>query len=134
MAWFKMYGFRAPPISNYRYRIELAEAFISITETDLWEFKQRISHYRYRFALEFQLTSITDTDFGLKTNQFCNHFGYNGTMAAVKMAVRRNSVLAILADESGQIFPKNCYLTVEFLTGFALASATPDFRAGQEFF
>ena len=35
-------------------------------------------HYRYRFSLEFQLISITDTDFGLKTNEFCNYFGYNG--------------------------------------------------------
>ena len=32
----------------------------------------------YRLSLEFQLISITDTDFGLKTNQFYNHFGYNG--------------------------------------------------------
>ena len=30
-------------------------------------------------SLGFQLNSIADTDFGLrKTNQFCNHFGYNG--------------------------------------------------------
>ena len=55
-------------ISNYRYRIELPEELIAITETDLWEFQQKISHYRYRFSLEFQLISITDTDFGLKTN------------------------------------------------------------------
>ena len=39
-----------------------------MTETDLWEFQQKISHYRYSFSLEFQLISITDTDFGLKTN------------------------------------------------------------------
>ena len=52
----------------YRYRIALQEKFISITETDLWEFQQEISHYRYRFSLEFQLISITDTDFGLETN------------------------------------------------------------------
>ena len=55
-------------ISNYRYRIELPEELISITETDLREFQHKISHYRYRFSLEFQLISITDTDFGLKTN------------------------------------------------------------------
>ena len=54
--------------SNYRYRIELPEELMAITETDLWEFQQKISHYRYRFSLEFQLISITDTDFGLKTN------------------------------------------------------------------
>ena len=66
--------------SNYRYRIALPEELISITERDLWEFQQKISHCRYRFSLEFQLISITDTDFGLKTNEFCNHFGYNGTL------------------------------------------------------
>ena len=26
-----------------------------------------------------KLISITDTDFELETNEFCNHFGYNGT-------------------------------------------------------
>ena len=31
-------------ISNYRYRIALPEELISITETDLWEFKQKISY------------------------------------------------------------------------------------------
>ena len=40
-------------ISDYRYRIALPEELISITETDLWEFQQKISHYRYRFSLEF---------------------------------------------------------------------------------
>ena len=55
-------------ISNCRYRIALPEELISVTETDLWEFQQKISHYRYRFSLEFQSISITDTDFGLKTN------------------------------------------------------------------
>ena len=60
--------------SDYRNTEEL----ISITETDLWEFQQKISYYRYRFSLKFQLISITDGDFGLKTNLFCNHFGYNG--------------------------------------------------------
>ena len=40
-------------ISNCRYRIALPEEFISIRETDLWEFQQEISHYRYRFSLEF---------------------------------------------------------------------------------
>ena len=53
---------------DYRYRMALSEELISITETDLWEFQQKISHNRYRFSLEFQLISITDTDFGLKTN------------------------------------------------------------------
>ena len=53
---------------DYRYRIALPEELISITETDLWEFQQKISHYRYRFSLEFQLIATTDTDFGLKTN------------------------------------------------------------------
>ena len=65
-------------ISNYRYRIVLPEELISMTETDLWECQQKISHYRYRFSLESKLISITATDFGLKTNWFCNHFGYNG--------------------------------------------------------
>ena len=37
-------------ISNYRHRIELPEELISITETDLWEFQQKISYYRYRFS------------------------------------------------------------------------------------
>ena len=55
-------------ISNYRYRIVLPEELMSITETDLWEFQQKISHYRYRFSVEFQLLSIADTDFGLETN------------------------------------------------------------------
>ena len=31
-------------------------------------------------TVELQLISITDTDFGLKTNKFCNNFGYNGTL------------------------------------------------------
>ena len=55
-------------ISNYRYRIELPEEVITITETDLWEFQQKMAHYRYRFSPEFQLNSITDTDLGLKSN------------------------------------------------------------------
>ena len=55
-------------ISNYRYRIELPEWLIAITETDLWEFQLKISRYRYRFSLEFQVISITDTHIGLKTN------------------------------------------------------------------
>ena len=55
-------------ISNYRYRIVLPEELISVTETDLWEFQQKIAHCRYRVSLEFQLISVTDTDFGLKTN------------------------------------------------------------------
>ena len=42
-------------ISDYRYRIALPEELISITETDHWEFQQKISRYRYRFSLEFQL-------------------------------------------------------------------------------
>ena len=49
-------------ISNYRYRIELPEELISITETDLWEFQQKISHYRYRFSLEVHIISITHTE------------------------------------------------------------------------
>ena len=40
-------------ISNYRYRILVPEELIFITETELWEFKQKISHYRYRLSLEF---------------------------------------------------------------------------------
>ena len=75
-------------ISNYRYRIALPEELIVITETDLWESQQKISHYGYRFSLEFQLISITDTDFELKTNQFCNHFGYNGNLSGVIRANR----------------------------------------------
>ena len=43
-------------ISDCRYRIALIEELISITETDLWEFQQKISHYRYRFSLKFQFT------------------------------------------------------------------------------
>ena len=65
-------------ISKYRYRIVLPEELISITETDLWECQQKISRYKYRFSLELQLILLTDTDFGLETNKFCNHFGYNG--------------------------------------------------------
>ena len=63
-------------IYKYRYRT-LPEELISVTETDLWEFREKISHYRYRLSLEFQLKSITDADFGLETNYFCNHYGYN---------------------------------------------------------
>ena len=33
----------------------LQEELISITETDLWEFQQKISHCRCRFSLGFQL-------------------------------------------------------------------------------
>ena len=55
-------------ISNDRYRIAAPEELISVTQTDLWEFQQKISHCRYRFSLELQLVSITDTDFGLKMN------------------------------------------------------------------
>ena len=51
-----------------RCRIALPEESISITETDLWKFQQKISHYGYRFCLELQITSITDTDFGLGTD------------------------------------------------------------------
>ena len=54
------------------------EELISITETDLWEYQQKICHYTLSFSLEFQLIAITDTDFRLKTNEFCNHVGYNG--------------------------------------------------------
>ena len=39
---------------------------------------RNFSHYRFRFSLEFQLISIIDPDFGLKTNEFCSNFGYNG--------------------------------------------------------
>ena len=65
---------------DFRLQIQnrAARRIHAITETGLWEFQQKISHYRYRFSLEFQLISITDTDLGLKPNQFCNHFGYNG--------------------------------------------------------
>ena len=73
--WLFFFGGGGGLISNYRYRITLPEELISITETDLWEFQQKISHYRYRFSLEFHAISITDTDFGLKTNLFCDHFG-----------------------------------------------------------
>ena len=41
-------------ISNYRYKFVLPEELIAITETDLWEYQQKISHYRNRFSLEFQ--------------------------------------------------------------------------------
>ena len=67
-------------ISNSRYRIVLPEELISITETDLWEFQQK------NLSLQIQILSwipsnfaITDKDFGLKTNLFCNDFGYNST-------------------------------------------------------
>ena len=53
---------------HYTYRIVLPEGLISITETDLWEYPQKIFHCRYRFSLDFPLISITDTDFVLKTN------------------------------------------------------------------
>ena len=56
--------------SNYRQTLFVGEinfqSQISMKETDLWEWKQKISHYRYRFSIEIQLLSITDTDFGLK--------------------------------------------------------------------
>ena len=53
---FLEFGLPGPLLinSNYRYRITLPEELICITETDLWEFQQKISHYRYRFSLEFQ--------------------------------------------------------------------------------
>ena len=41
--------------SNYRYRIVLPEEVVCISETDLWEFQQKVSHYRHRCSLEFQL-------------------------------------------------------------------------------
>ena len=63
--------------SKCRYRNMLPENFISITETDLWEWWQKISHYRYILFFSFQVVSITDTDFGLKMNRFFNNFGYN---------------------------------------------------------
>ena len=40
-------------ISDCRYRIELPEELVATTETDLWEFQQKVSHHRYRFSLEF---------------------------------------------------------------------------------
>ena len=49
--------------SNYRYRIVLLEDLVSITETDLWEYQQKISHWRFRFSLEVLLISITAADF-----------------------------------------------------------------------
>ena len=58
--------------SNCRYIIALPEELVSITETDLWEFQQKISHCRYRFALEFQVISITNTDFRLERNELQN--------------------------------------------------------------
>ena len=73
--------------SDYRYRIALPEGLIPITETDLWEFQQKISHYRYRFSLKFQIISITDTDFGLKTNEVCNHFGGRRRQSLSKIGV-----------------------------------------------
>ena len=53
-------------------------AFVSITQTDLWECWQNISHCGYRFSLEFQVISFTDTDFGLESSYFFNHLSYNG--------------------------------------------------------
>ena len=47
--------FLGESIFDYRYRIALPQELISITETDLWEFQQKISRYRYRFSLEVQL-------------------------------------------------------------------------------
>ena len=42
---------------NFRLQIQnrAARRIISITETDLWEFQQKISCYRYRLSLKFQL-------------------------------------------------------------------------------
>ena len=65
---FRQRLFLGALICNYRYRIALREESVSITETDLREFQQKISHCGHRFPLEFLLSSITDTDFGLKTN------------------------------------------------------------------
>ena len=97
-------------ISDYRYRIALPEELTSITETDLWEFQQKISHCRYRFSLEFQLISITDAEFRLKTKQFCNHFGYNRIWAENVCLwkcckTRRISQLATAPGEKIQILP-----------------------------
>ena len=55
-------------ISDYRYRIELPEELISITETDLWEFQQKSLITDTDSFFNFILISIADTDFGLKTN------------------------------------------------------------------
>ena len=55
--------------SNYRYRIVLPEKLVFTTETDLWEYQQKIFHYSYRFSFfEFQVIAITNADFGLETN------------------------------------------------------------------
>ena len=40
---------------NCKYRIVLPEELIAITETDMWEYWQRISRYRYIFFLECQM-------------------------------------------------------------------------------
>ena len=48
-------------ISNYRYRIGPPGELISIAETDLWSFQQKISQYRFRFSPEFQfLVDVSD--------------------------------------------------------------------------
>ena len=42
---------------------------------------QKISHTDTHSSLNFQFIAIADTDFRLKTNEFCNNFGYDGTVA-----------------------------------------------------
>ena len=60
-----IFALRAPN-SNYRCSIVLPEDLISITDTDVWKYSQKILHSRYRLSLEFKSTS---TDFRRETNE-----------------------------------------------------------------
>ena len=59
------------------------------------EISAEISHCRYIFGLEFELISITDTDFGLETNGFCNHFGYNGKACSLSACSSEPKVVTL---------------------------------------
>ena len=55
----------------------LPEEVIVITETDVWEYWQRVSNCWCRFSIEILVIAITDTDFGRETSEFCHDVGYN---------------------------------------------------------
>ena len=104
---------------HYRYRMMLPEEVIAITETDLWEFQQKVSHYGYRFSLEFQLHAITDTDRELATSKFCNHFGCNSIRGPKKLENKKfafDFALLFTNEVKGEVAALQPKLGSEFWT------------------
>ena len=80
-------------ISNYRYRIALSEELIFITETDLWDFQQKIFHYRYIFSLEFQLVPLSIQISGSKQMSSVIKSATTGTSVRVRIPKKAHQVI-----------------------------------------